>query len=428
MIREIILLSACTFALAADAAEGRFELVGEPAAGDAVVAVPLGFDVYRACGAGEGRLERELRVRDSAGSDQPYVIRDVVETRKGLTRHECMCAIRDFAENADGTATLVAEFQVDALREGDAVREIVIGTPLVDFEQKVTVSPADGTGELAEGAIYDYSRFAPVRKLAIPVVGDLPRRFRVTFKRPVTEVEKAEFERTVQSGSDTNLTVRRTVTEQAFRVDSIRVAYDREATVTGEALRDEVELPGGEVKRDEFEYETFSAPIVSVTAIPNASTWAFRVIAGGRPYDLHAFDLPGRRSSSCDFRCEADPVDGVARFRIDWNGNPRVGLGTRPFRFAMTRREIVFAVRAGESYHLAFARGAETPNCLREVRDYLASAKPVRTLELRTVGEFAATKEGKLHRWLRKNGVSVAGVIALVALLSFCLKTFSMKS
>lgn len=425
MIREIAVLAAAAFASATVAAEGRFELDGAGTAGDEIVAVPLGLDVYRACGAGEGRLARELRVRDSAGADQPYVIREVTAVRKGTVRIECRCAIRDFTENADGTVTLVAECPSDEPRAGDAIREIVIGTPLVDFEQKVAVSSAEGTNALASGAIYDYSRFAPVRKLAIPVGSDLPRRFRVTFRRPVTEVEQVEFERTVRTGSDTNLVVRRTVTEQAFRVDSIRVGYDREVVRERETLLDEVELPGGEVKRDEFAYETFSSPIVSVTASPAASTWVFRVVTGGKTRDLHAFDLPGRRSSSREFPCAADPDDGVARFRIDWNGNPRVELGARPFRFAMTRREIVFVARAGESYCLAFARGGETPLCQREVRGYLAAAKPARTLGLRAVGEFAAPTEGVAHRWLRRHGVSLAGCTALVALFVFCLKTFA---
>ena len=437
---RILLPLALAFAASAFAGEGRFEVVGEVAA-EQVVAVPLEFDVYRACGAGEGRLGRELRVYDSRGAAQPYVIRRTGEWVGRTERRTLGCKIRDFTENGDGTVTLVAEFEDPNPDERLEITEVIVDTPLRDFTQYVSVTDANGThAEVAAGKVYDCSRFAPVRNLSVAVAKGrtMPRRFRLTFRKPVTEVEKAEFERIVQTGSVTNQSVRRTVTEQAFRVDAVRVGHEVATGGFRPVAPEEVVLPGGARGADAFEYEGFSAPIVGGVAAPGVFDWAFevgvlgRMSTGGvrteRWYDVHSIDLPGRKDVRREFPCAADPGDGVIRLRVDRKDNPPVAFGEHAFVFRMERREAVFVARPGEKYRLGFERGAREPQYLAAVRDYLERATDAKRLQLRQVGEFAAPSSGPVAGWLKANAVSVIGGLALVGLLAACLKMFGTRT
>ena len=434
--RNWIACTAVSLVLAAAAEEGHFDLKGDFGA-DGVAAVPLAIDVYRACGAGEGRLGRELRVQDAQGVAQPYVLRRRCAFKAHVETQSESCRIRDLSENADGSITLTA-----AVREGfdigrARVSGVEIGTSLKDFAQMVVISAADGT-KIAEGRIFDYTRFASVRSTTVAVGGKLPREFTITLRRPVTEVESAAFERVVSTGAVNSVSIRRMAQEQSFRVDAVRVCYQTTSMVKEPLPPDRVTLAGGETGDGCYVYEAYSAPIEMAEAAPGAENWAFDVLvecrgrASGQRTErrerLYAINLPNRISAKRNFSCWPDPEDGRIRFRIDRGDNPPVPLGNPPFVFLMEPYEVVFVAKRGESYRLAFDRGADAPRYSDGVLSYLHGETSARTLTAVQVGEFNAPTEVELPAWIQENWATAASLLVLVVLVLFGLRSFGKVS
>ena len=434
--RNWIACAAISLVFAAAAEEGHFDLTGDIAA-DGVAAVPLTIDIYRACGAGEGRLGRELRVLDAKGVAQPYVLRRRCAFNVHTETQSEPCKVRDLSENADGSITLTA-----AVREGfdigsARVSGVEIGTSLKDFAQMVVIGSADGV-KIAEGRIFDYTRFASVRSTTVAVGGKLPREFTITLRRPVTEVESSAFERVVSTGAVNSVSIRRMAQEQPFRVDAVRVCYQT-ASVSAEPLPlDRVTLSGGETEDGCYVYEAYSAPVEMAKAAPGAENWAFDVLVERRGRDggqrtesrerLYAIKLPNRISAKRNFSCRPDPDDGRIRFRIDRGDNPPVALGDPPFVFLMEPYEVVFVAKRGESYRLAFDRGADTPHYSDGVLAYLRAETSPLTLTAVRAGEFAAPTEVGTPTWIQENWATAASLLVLAALVLFCLRSFGRVS
>ena len=431
MKRSLFLLGLCATAFSVSAGEGRFDLVGELDR-EGVASAALSFDVYRACGAGASRLQKELRVYDSEGTPQPFLIRRKGTFKKEVSTRYAPGSITGLTENPDGSLTFTARYTPPEGVVTSKYTELRINTPLKNFAQFVTVlDAATGKRKLAEGRIYDYSRFANVQNTVIRIPDGLPSAFRLVLRQPVTEVEKAEFERIVQKGGAPSETIRRMVSEQAFKIHSLDIGEQVESFRFEEDPPVPIPLPGGREGSGHYVYNTFSAPVVSGEAHLTGSYWAFTLRAlrpGEAPSErsrgYRLAHLPGDGDSKATFPIRPDENDGTIRLYPDFEDAAPATFADPAFTFKQIPQEVVFLGKPGMRYYLAFDRTGKEFRFPQELRNYLERARQTIPLRLRQQGEFAPAGESPLAAWFRRHGVSALSVAALVILTFFCLKTF----
>ena len=431
MMRSFFLLGLCALSLPVSAGEGRFDLAGEVAR-EGAASVPITFDIYRACGPGESRLVRELRVFDSAGTPQPFLVRRRGTFKRTVSMRYVRGEVAGLSENPDGSLTLRARYTPAENADVLKYTELRIDTPLQNFAQFVTVLD-DETGErkLGEGRIYGDSRFADIRRTSIRIPEGLPAAFRLVIRKPVAEVEKAEFERTIRKGAGAGESVRRMVSEQAFKIRSIEAGEPVETFRFEESPPVSIVLPGGKVGTGCYSYSAFSAPVVSGEAHVRGSYWAFTL----RPLDpaetppghrrghrLARLPSPGKHST--EFPVRPDENDGSIHLFPDFEDAAPADFASPAFTFKQIPQEVVFLAKPGERYHLAFDRSGKPFRFPQEIRSYLENARQTAPLLARQQGEFDAPGETPAAAWFRRHGITALSIASLAVLAFCCLKLF----
>ena len=236
--RVAILIGAVVcLAAAAEAADaGRREKpVALPAvAATTLVAVPLDADVHTATADGYG----DLRIRDAAGVEVPYVVRDVTATTSERRRVPRTAAaprptVRPLA--GDGLEiTVVLGFGQERI----VPESFTLRTPLHDFEHRVSVAwSADGrewTPAVTDALIYDYARFMDVRDVTIPLPATPARgpggRYRILIDHVTQEQQSrlAELTRTLAGGEEREVRETTRVERRPFRIDGIEFSFTEE--------------------------------------------------------------------------------------------------------------------------------------------------------------------------------------------------------
>ncbi|MBP5511157.1 MAG: hypothetical protein J6Z49_09595 [Kiritimatiellae bacterium] len=431
MMRSLFFLSLCAVSFPVSAGEGRFDLVGDLDR-EGVASAALPFDVYRACGAGASRLRKELRVYDSDGMPQPFLIRNKGTFTRVFSTRYTPGSVTGLTENPDGSVTFIARYTPADGVATAKYTELRLNTPLQNFAQFVTVlDEATGKQKLAEGRIYDYSRFANVQNTTIQIPGGLPASFRIVIRKPVTEVEKAEFERIVQKGAVPSETIRRVVSEQVFKLRSLEIGERVESFRFKEADPVALTLPGGRKDSGCYSYTAFSAPVVSGEAHVNGSYWAFTLrtlrtgeTPPGRQQGYRLARLPEDGSGKTTFPVRPDEIDGSIHLFPDFEDAAPATFADPAFTFKQIPQEIVFLGKPGIRYHLAFDRTGKDFRFPQDLRNYLERARDTIPLRLQQQGEFAAAGISPFAAWFRRHGVTALSVAALAILTFFCLRMF----
>ena len=186
---------AASLALSAFAADMRIALKGDIDAEQAVAA-PVRPVLYSGASRRPDGLAAELRIVDGSGKAVPFAIRRsmirTVSEKLEWVRLSIVSAV-----DTNGTLAVEAEWPAGAPHPG-RFASLRVGTPLLDFDERITVSADDVT--LAEGEIYDRRRFADVRKDEVNLDASFRRRIKVVFSKP-TEARKPSSTASRLSGS-----------------------------------------------------------------------------------------------------------------------------------------------------------------------------------------------------------------------------------
>ena len=418
---------AASLALSAFAADMRIDLKGDIDAEQAVAA-PVRPVLYSGASRRPDGLAAELRVVDGSGKAVPFAIRRsmirTVSEKLEWVRLSIVSAV-----DTNGTLAVEAEWPAGAPHPG-RFASLRVGTPLLDFDERITVSADDVT--LAEGEIYDRRRFADVRKDEVKLDASFRRRIKVVFSKPTEEVASQNIERTVVEGAESGTATRRVFSERAFRVDSLSVSVPKEV-VSYEPSRP---YEGSFAAMPEFDakakktYIDFDAAYMPICALSldvkdrnfsrnvrllTRANGGWRQIASGR---IGSIDLPGEKKSNLAIPLHGEVREEVLRIEVDDMDNPQLEYGDMPVKFSVAAYDAVFIAKPGGKYALTVVKGAEKPRYDSQVLDYLLKSRNLKRLECVALDDGQFGGAAPTAMWISTcNPVAVASAAAFIILL-----------
>ena len=300
------------------------------------------------------------------------------------------------------------------------------------FELKV------GDEVKATGAICDYSRYASFRRTEIPVSLPSSGTLRLAFARPVSEVEAAQFERTISENSSgvEAKSIRRAVQERPFRIDSIRVVETWNEFVFEPAPHWDLEtiaeiVRNAETKTTTLDFETFGMPLSAVginTKDENFSRTArvlvrrnggWARIADGR---IKVVNLPGKKEKSLEISLGREVRESVMRIELDDGDNPPVLFEKLAVSCKIVPYDAAFIAKPGKKYELRIEQGADLPRYDQVVREYIAEVKDPVRLDYKATAEFGV--DGPTATWLTWNPIPTISLVVFVLLAVVCFWLF----
>lgn len=202
-----------------------------------LAAVALDTDIWAA----SPGTPPDIRLADAADTPIPHLLRKAGEQRLRTVRDNCRASVEALQELPDNRIALTVTLDDKApLATG-----IAFVTPLKDFERQITVQGIDTNGTatmLVENAlIYDYSRFADVRRDTVDLPPNRFRRFAIAIDN-VTDQQQSprrQISRTYEEGEQVRRIDNSTVTARPFRMDAVQLYAERQT----ESHRVEREIP-----------------------------------------------------------------------------------------------------------------------------------------------------------------------------------------
>jgi len=326
-----VVLGAALPAAAQPAVRFRYEKALDRGAApdEEIVAFTLDSDTYDATRSNFP----DLRVLDRARAEVPYQLEADVEFREERTR-------QSFAT------------EVVSLREGDNAIEVHLRigkrapyadgfrlvTAQADYERKVQVFGSDDGVEwkplLADGIIFDYSRYMDVSNRELKLPANTFREFKLHIGDVTDEKESPykELARTFRGGKEEERTERTMIQRRTFRIERIEALH----TVTEQRVR---------------RAKTSSYPIVRFEAQEDSANKQTIISIDTRREPLTSFTLvTPSRNFSRRVVVEVPIVKGV---QTDWQ---QIGAGTvSHFGFRSYRHEqlrVEFPERRDERYRI----------------------------------------------------------------------------
>ncbi len=185
---------------------------------DEILSLILDSDIYAATQSGLA----DMRVVDSQGREVPYQLDKAVEKRT-IDRRESSASHVVSLKELDGSLEIIAELDENApTASGFTVR-----TPLKDFERRVQVLGSDAGQQwqplVAEGLIFDYSRYMDISSRDVPLPENQYRQFRIVVDGVTDEqaLPLVELTRHLQAGAELDRTERTTRRERPTRIDGV---------------------------------------------------------------------------------------------------------------------------------------------------------------------------------------------------------------
>src|SRR5437879_6372949 len=169
----------------------------------------------------------DLRVLDKQGSEVPYMLEKLTETRTTSVRRTAparQLSLRELPEG--GLEIQLAQDAQVPLAEG-----INVITPLTNYQQRVQVW-GSGDGQdwqplVSDALIFDYSRYMDVGNHEVGLPGNRQRRFRIVIRDVTADQESQllELTRRLRGGQETERIEKTTIQRRPFRIDRIEFWY-----------------------------------------------------------------------------------------------------------------------------------------------------------------------------------------------------------
>lgn len=379
-----------------------------------------------------------FRIRDEKGALVPYVVRPRLERTVETVFEWTSLQITAVAET-NGQLRVEADWP-NGIEPPKTLSRLRVSTPLVDFEQSLTVSC--GGRDIVKGHLCDYSRYARYRRNEIPLAMPFARRLTLTFARPTSQTENEAFERMIRSsGTDSaNATeVRRGIRERAFRIDGISVAYDRKRSLLKPVAPYEVGVGVrgvAEGKTTAFNFDAYRLPVKGIRInVKDRNFSRFirvqrRVRNGWVPVDsgkVSAIDLPWERFRRVEVMFHQELREGRLRVTVENGDNPELDYEECPLTLLSPVYEAAFIAQPGVRYEVGFIDGGTLPHYDEIVRSYIDRVRDPLPLgiDLPNEREFRLVKDSSEScLWLRDNIVTIALVAAFLVLLTVCFALF----
>jgi hypothetical protein len=246
------------------------EIAASSKSEESLVAAPLDAEVYAATQDGFA----DIRLRDAAGTELPFIIRKSQEMKTRSVRRRTWSAPRPTLKPLDDGGL---EITLELGDDDPHPNGLSLITPLRNFEQRVRIQTStDGiTWDAAanETVIFDYSRYMDVRSDSVPFPETARKHIRIVIDDVTSEQqsELLELTRRLQGNTETERTERVTIDRRPFRIEKIE--FWQQATqenVKGDHKRD-YPIAGFKVTEDAkaqqtiITVQTHREPLTSLT-------------------------------------------------------------------------------------------------------------------------------------------------------------------
>ena len=429
-----ILLS---LALTARAGEWRVarDLLGESSE-TAVAAVTLDAHVFKNSQPGWA----DVRVLDSEGRDVPRVI----QPERNYTfeeRHTPRAAkITQLEQMPDGGLAVVCEIE---RTNAVSLTQVTVHTPLRDYEQTmtVTVPGPDGAWLPVREAepLFDYSRFADVKKETVELPSLTNRLFRLVIGQADDKVFST-YTTLTEASEEGQTAVRRSfkryrVERRPFRIDTVTFCDTERNAVAKERKRERITVSGVQVTEDAknkatvLTFEAGHCPAVGVALVPEQQNFErqvtvecfasgnWRMLGRGA---LSRVRLPGvapRERLALDF---PETRAGQVRVRILNDDNPPLTFAAESVNLLVQTYRAAFIAEKGQRYRLVYGdpRVTDAPVYEQSVTTFLCGGQEALAWSLATAPEGAVTYGAgvRLRQLLAKRGMLLLSILVMTAL------------
>jgi hypothetical protein len=349
----VMILAACALgSLSSWASAGapRFQFrkdIERPAAsGEEIVAVVLDRDVFAVTREGFP----DVRILDDRGAEVPYVLEQSIERIARRVREPCASEVVSLRE-LDGKAL---EIVVRLRERAPSAGGLTIVTPLSNFEHRLKVfGSRDGTqwwSLVADGLVFDYSRYMDVRSSDVELPGNDFRRFKLEIAQGLEQRESPflELARSVNAGRPEQRLEIRQFENRPFRIDRI----DLWRTVEQERI---------EKARKTF----FPIDFFRIEQDPKEKTTRIDVRTSREPLTGFVLETSSRNFSRT-VRVFVPVTQGV---RTDWQELAHETVYRYQFRgFHKEDLTVGFAERRSESYRIVIENADNAPLDVTGVR------------------------------------------------------------
>lgn len=249
-IRGILALSIVPALLGAATPATKFHCpILRQGEGTGVVIVPIDDPIYEATRDGFP----DVRVVDDQGEEIPYVLGPVYHQKTVASREVVPSRVVSVNPVEGGPLEVTVELADDA-PEPDG---LTVLTPLVDFERRVRVLGSRDGGPwtpLAEGRIFDYTRYMNLRDVHVQFPARGCRRFRLVFDREADQQRSplSQLSRTRNEQGDERRTEVEGILRRPFRID--RIELHRAVMKPAVEGKEPAEKAALEVKGIEFDH------------------------------------------------------------------------------------------------------------------------------------------------------------------------------
>jgi hypothetical protein len=341
--RSILVVSLLAPSAMAAAGGSRFQHrkdIERPAdAGESILAVVLDREVYAATRPGFP----DVRIVDEAGTEVPYVLEQSIEKVTRRVREACASEVVSLREREDRTLEVVVKLGDRA----PSASGLSIVTPLFDFEHRVKVfGSRDGTqwwSLVADGLVFDYSRYMDVRSREVELPANDFRRFKIEIAQGLEERESPflELARSLKPGEPEHRLEFRQLERRPFRIDRIDLWRTVEQERVQRARKATYPIESFQVEQDPKEKLT-------------------RIDVRSRREPLTGFTL---ETSSKNFRRAVRVLVPVAQgVKTDWQEIGRGSVFRYQFRgFHKEDLAIEFAERREEAYRIVIENADNPP-------------------------------------------------------------------
>jgi hypothetical protein len=188
-----------------------------------IIASVLDSEVYAATLDGFG----DLRVFDNRGSEVPYLLERLTETRTVSVRQTGPAKQVSLRELPGGGL----EIQISRDEQLPPAEGISLVTPLTNYQQRVQVSGSNDGQEwhalVSDALIFDYSRYMDVGNHQIGLPENRYRHFRIVVGDVTADQESQllELTRRLRAGQEAERVEKTTIQRRPFRIDQIDFWY-----------------------------------------------------------------------------------------------------------------------------------------------------------------------------------------------------------
>ena len=381
----------------------------------------------------------DVRVLDSKGREVPRVLQPEHTSRLETRHTQRETTLKDLEQLADGGLAVTCELtRTNAV----SLTQLTVHTPLRNYEQTLTVfvPGPDGTWLPVRETepLFDYSRYADVRKDSVELPALTNRVFRLVIGRADDKAFSAYTSMTEEQ-ADTGATQRTfkryEVENRPFRIDSVSFRDTTQVAVPDAPRTERTAAPAPTVTADKARKQTVltvatgKRPVVGLAFDPDQQTFArtveleYAVPGGWRTFangSISRSRLPGMDSADRLEITFPETRTEQIRVRIRDDDNPPLTFGQDGITLVRQVYRVLFIAESSERYRLVYGNPdtIAAPVYEQNVLAYLSGGRKAVEWSLAAAPEGPMTYgvSVQVKRFLAKHGMLLISLIVMVTL------------